>query len=103
MPDLKDKSQPPTTNLLWPTDWTPAQNQLATEHQSWLQQNCTKGLRDGIDKLERKMVEFMSEHSTDASMTDFEIRIRAAQLKQINALKKIIYDTPTFVNALTKQ
>lgn len=98
MPDPKISSQPAE----WPQEWkdNPALQNLAAEHQSWLQHNTTQGLRQAIEKLERKLVDFMAEQSTDPNKPDNLFRLYSAQLKQINTLKKIIYDTPTFVKSL---
>lgn len=91
----KDKSQRPS-------DWTETQGQLATEHQSWLQHNTTQGLRIALDKLEQKLTQFIANESTNKDIPDNIIRLYAAQLKQLTAIKKIIYDTPTFVKSVTQ-
>lgn len=90
------------TNPEWPTTWTESQGQLATEHQSWLQHNTTQGLRIALDKLTTRITDFIAAESTSKDTPDNIVRLYAAQLKQLNTIKKIIYDTSTFVNELSK-
>jgi hypothetical protein len=76
--------------------------QLGIEHQSWLQHNVTNGLRQALDKLELRLTTFIANESTNKDTPDNIIRLYAAQLKQLTAIKKIIYDTPTFVKSVTQ-
>lgn len=75
--------------------------QLSREHQSWLQHNVTNGLRQALDILESKLTTFIANESTNPDKSDNIIRLYAAQLKQLITIKKIIYDTPTFVKSVT--
>ena len=67
-------------------------------HHQWLQNPVTKQTLKLLEDQHKRVVGFISnEASNVANTSDATIRQFAVQLKTIETIKKLIYDTPTFV------
>lgn len=77
--------------------------ELSVHHQQWQQNPVTKQFSSILDDMEKRLVGFISEKSTDNTVDDSEIRRWAAQIKQLKQTKELIHGTDKFISKANRQ
>jgi hypothetical protein len=76
---------------------------LASSHAEWLSHPITRMMFQQIlDKQIESLTDKISDNSISTDLSDATIRHYAVQLKTLKTIKKVLYDTETFI-ARTKQ
>jgi hypothetical protein len=70
---------------------------LAQEHKQWLHLTITKGLTTALDKHENFIADKIAMFAMDKDTTPEHVRLLAAQLATVKTIKKLIYDTETYI------
>lgn len=70
---------------------------MLLHHQEWLQQPMTKTLLRIIDKHESSVADKLAGSAMDKDVQDDHIRRLATQLATTKTIRKLIYDSETFV------
>lgn len=70
---------------------------IGVEHIQWLLDPITKTLQYILTQHETKLIDAIANASMDNNLSDQYIRQLAVQLKTTKTIKKVIYDTPTFI------
>jgi len=70
---------------------------FAQQHKQWLTEPLTKALLAALDKHESSIADLIASSAMDKDKPDDHIRRLATQLATIKQVKKLTYDTPTFV------
>jgi hypothetical protein len=70
---------------------------MAIHHTNWLNDPTTKASEQVLDAQIKRVEEYLSSKSMDKDVSDATIRHYAVQLKTLKTIKKLLYDTTTFV------
>lgn len=70
---------------------------LIQQHQQWLGNAITHSVRALLDQHEENIINTLANRSLDKETSTETVRLWTAQLKTTKAIKKLIYDTETFV------
>lgn len=70
---------------------------MAVHHSNWLNDSTTKESLRVLNAHIEKVEELISFRSMDSDVTDATIRHYAVQLKTLKTVRKLLYDTQTFI------
>jgi hypothetical protein len=70
---------------------------MSSDHRRWLEDPITKTLLYILNKHEGNIADAIASSSMDPNLTDAIVRQYAVQLQNTKTIKKIVYDTPTFI------
>lgn len=77
-------------------------NELARQHRIWLTLPITCIVKQNIESLLSSLVINCGNSATLPACPDSTVRAFAAQIKQLQTIQKLAFDTDTFVNQSTK-
>ena len=71
--------------------------ELSLHHAAWLEQPMTKTSMKVLEAHEKTVTEMIASSSMNKDLSDAYVRQLTVQLQTIKAIRKLLYDTETFV------